>query len=304
MIHDHLTRNLYGYGPNPPDPQWPNDARVAVSFVLNVEEGGENTVLNGDPRSEIYLTETPGGAPFEGARDLSTESIFEYGSRAGFWRVMRLFERRGIHFTSWAIGRAVELTPAFAVAMNDAGHEVASHSWRWINYRDVPEAEERDHIRRTVETIRATCGVRPVGWYTGRLSERTRKLVVEEGGFLYDSDSYADDLPYYERVAGKPHLIVPYTLDANDMKFSVYPGFSSGEGYFNYLKDAFDVLYREGETAPKMMSIGLHCRLVGRPGRFAALERFVDHVLGHPRVWVARRRDIAEHWLKVHPAKG
>ncbi|MBM3622497.1 MAG: allantoinase PuuE [Alphaproteobacteria bacterium] len=302
MALNYLARDLYGYGPKTPDPQWPGGARIAVSFVLNYEEGGENTVLNGDPGSEVYLTEVPGGQPFVGQRDLSTESVYEYGSRAGFWRILRLFAQRKINFTSWAVGRALELNLAAGRAMIEAGHEVASHGYRWINYKDFGEAEERDHMHMAIRAIEAACGKRPVGWYTGRFSDHTLRLVVENGGFLYSSDSYADDLPYYVRVEGAPHLIVPYTLDVNDMKFAVPPGFSAGEGWFNYMKDAFDTLYAEGVAgAPKMMSIGLHCRLAGRPGRAAALARFMDHVLSHERVWVATREQIARHWLTVHP---
>jgi putative urate catabolism protein len=304
MLRDHLSRDLVGYGAHPPDPQWPGNARIAVSFVLNVEEGGENTVLNGDPGSEVYLTETPGGQPFMGARDLSTESVYEYGSRAGIWRIMRLFAERDIHFTSWAVGRALELNPAAGKAMAEAGHEVASHGWRWINYKDMSEADERDHLQRAIRAIEQSCGRRPVGWYTGRLGPNSLRLVVEEGGFLYSSDSYADDLPYWVRVGAAPHLIIPYTLDVNDMKYAVAPGFTSGEAWFSYMRDAFDLLYAEGATAPKMMSIGLHCRLAGRPGRAPALARFMDHVLNHDRVWVATREQIARHWMKAHPAPG
>ena len=301
-MHNHLDRNLIGYGANPPDPQWPGDARIAVSFVLNYEEGGENTVLNGDAGSKVRLTEVAGLTPVVGGRDLSTESIFEYGSRAGFWRILRLFDERGLKFTSWAVGRALELNPAAGKAMADAGHEVASHGWRWIHYRDFSEADEREHMRKAIAMIEKTAGKRPVGWYTGRLSQHTLKLVVEEGGFLYSSDSYADDLPYWVRAAGKPHLVIPYTLEVNDMKFAVAPGYSAAEGWFQYMKDSFDVLYAEGTSAPKMMSIGLHCRLAGRPGRAAALAKFMDYVLSHQRVWVARREEIAHHWIKVHPA--
>lgn len=303
MAVDHLQRDLVGYGRTPPDPQWPGNARVCVSFVLNYEEGGENTVLNGDPGSEVYLTEVPGGTPLLGARDLSTESVYEYGSRAGFWRILRLFEARGLHFTSWAVGRALDLVPAAGQAMAAAGHEVASHGWRWINYKDFSEADERDHMQRAIAAIERTAGRRPVGWYTGRFSPHTLKLVVEDGGFLYSSDSYADDLPYWVRVGGQPHLIVPYTLDVNDMKFAVAPGFTAGDGWFHYMKDAFDMLYAEGAKAPKMMSVGLHCRLAGRPGRAASLARFLDYVQSHQRVWVARREDIARHWMAVHPAR-
>ncbi len=298
---NHPHRDLIGYGPHPPHARWPGDARIAVSFVLNYEEGGENTVLNGDPGSETYLTETPGGQPVVGARDLSTESVYEYGSRAGFWRIMRLFAARRLHFTSWAVGRALEFNPPAGRAMADAGHEVASHGYRWINYRDMSEADERDDMHRAVAAIEQATGHKPVGWYTGRLGANTLKLIVENGGFLYSSDSYADDLPYWVHVEGGAHLIVPYTLDVNDMKFAVAPGFTAGEGWFQYMKDAFDVLYAEGETSPKMMSIGLHCRMAGRPGRAAALARFMDYVQGHDRAWVATREQIARHWIATHP---
>lgn len=296
-----VYRDLIGYGDKPPDPQWPGNARLAVQFVLNYEEGGENTVLNGDAGSEVYLTEVPGGQPVTGGRELSVESQYEYGSRVGFWRILHLFAERKIHFTSYAVGLALERNPAAARAMVAAGHEIASHGHRWVNYQTVPEHIEREHMQKAIAAIEKTCGQRPLGWYTGRIGPNTRRLVVEEGGFLYDSDSYADDLPYWVEVAGKGHLVIPYTLDNNDMKFSVPPGFSSGAGYHDYLKDAFDVLYKEGSRHPRMMSIGLHCRLVGRPGRFAALERFVDYVLGHKNVWICRRVDIARHWRAIHP---
>ena len=298
-----VFRNLIGYGDNPPDPHWPGGAKLAVQFVLNYEEGGENTVLNGDPASEVYLTEVPGGNPRIGARDLSTESQYEYGARVGVWRILRLFAGRGLHFTCYGVGLALERNPAVARAMAEAGHEIASHGWRWIDYQNVSEEIEREHLHKCIATIERLTGQRPLGWYTGRISARTRALVAEEGGFLYDSDAYNDDLPYWVEIAGKGHLVIPYTLDNNDMKWAVPPGFSSGDGYFNYLKDAFDVLYREGERTPRMMSIGLHCRLVGRPGRFAALERFLDHVQSHQDVWICRRVDIARHWRQVHPFK-
>lgn len=305
MALNYLARDFYGYGPKTPDPQWPGGARIAVSFVLNYEEGGENTVLNGDVGSEVYLTEIPGGTPLVGERDYATESAYEYGARAGFWRILRAFAQRNIHFTSWAVGRALELNPAAGRAMIEAGHEVASHGHRWINYKDFSEAEERDHMHLAIRATEAACGKRPIGWYTGRFSQHTLKLVVENGGFLYSSDSYADDLPYYVRVEGAPHLILPYTLDNNDMKFAVPPGFTSGGDWFNHMKDAFDVLYAEGVSgAPKMMSIGMHCRLAGRPGRTAALARFMDHVLSHERVWVATREQIARHWMSVYPPPG
>ncbi|HWL79963.1 MAG TPA: allantoinase PuuE [Roseomonas sp.] len=297
-------RDFFGYGPNPPDPQWPGGARLALSFVLNYEEGGENTVLNGDPGGEIYLNETPGGNPVLGARDIGKESQFDYGARAGVWRVLRLFAERSLKLTVYGVGRALELNPAVGRAFAEAGHEVASHGWRWINYQEVDEATERQHIAQSVETIERLVGRRPVGWYTGRISPQTRRLVAEHGGFLYDSDAYDDDLPYYVTVAGKPLLIIPYTLDNNDMKFAVPPGFTANDGYTQHLRDAFDFLREEGRTAPKMMSVGLHCRLVGRPARAAALARFLDHVVACPDVWVATREEIARHWLEVHPPAG
>jgi putative urate catabolism protein len=301
-MHNHLERNLIGYGPHPPDPQWPNEARIAVSFVLNYEEGGENTILNGDVGSEVYLTETPGGVPLQGARDLSTESIYEYGSRAGFWRILRLFAERGMRFTSWSVGRALELNPAAGKAMAEAGHEVASHGWRWIDYKNFTLEQELDHVEKVVKAIRESTGKAPVGWYTGRFGMNTLKAVVQHGGFLYSSDSYSDDLPYWVRVEDTPHLVIPYTLDVNDMKFAVAPGHGHGDGWLQAMKDAFDVLYAEGARSPKMMSVGLHCRLAGRPSRAATLARFLDYVASRPKVWVATREEIARHWMKAHPA--
>jgi putative urate catabolism protein len=302
-MHNYLDRNLHGYGPNPPDPQWPGGARIAVSFVLNYEEGGENTILNGDAASETFLSETPGGIAIQGGRDLSIESMYEYGSRAGFWRILRLFGERNMHFTSWAVGKALELNPAAGKAMADGGHEVASHGWRWINYKDFTLEQELDHMKQAVKAIKDTAGKPPVGWYTGRFGMNTLKALIEHGGFLYSSDSYADDLPYWVSVEGTPHLILPYTLEVNDMKFAVAPGFTSGEHWFQYMKDAFDMLYAEGAQAPKMMSIGMHCRLAGRPGRAVALARFLDYVASRKDAWVATREEIARHWMKVHPAK-
>lgn len=297
---DPYPRDLLGYGPNPPDPKWPGGARVALSLVLNYEEGGENTVLNGDAGSELYLHEVPGGSPILGDRNRTVETQFDYGARAGVWRVMRLFAARRMRFTVYGVGRALELNPTVARAFTEAGHEVASHGWRWIDYHNMSEAQERAEIERCVETIARLCGKPPVGWYTGRISPRTRRLVAEHGGFLYDSDSYDDDLPHYVDVAGTPRLIIPYTLDANDMKFAVPPGFSAPGGFEQYLRDGLDLLRREGG---RMMSIGLHCRLVGRPGRAAALERFLDHVAQCGDVWVATREEIARHWLATHPPR-
>jgi putative urate catabolism protein len=294
-------RDLVGYGRDPPSAAWPNRARLALSFVLNYEEGGEASILHGDPASEVYLHEVPGSTPRVGARDLNVESVYEYGARAGFWRLLRLFAERRLTLTVYAVGMALERNPAAGRAMVEAGFEVASHGWRWIDYHDVPEHEERADVQRAIEAIERVTGQRPVGWYTGRISPRTRRLVVEAGGFLYDSDSYADDLPYWVEVEGKPHLVVPYTLDNNDMKFAIQNGFDHGESFFQYLRDAFDVLYAEGMARPKMMSVGLHCRLAGRPGRAAALIRFLDYARGHDGIWITTRAEIARHWHRHHP---
>jgi putative urate catabolism protein len=295
-------RDLKGYGQSPPNPEWPQAARVALQIVLNYEEGGENSILHGDAASEAFLSEIIGAQPLIGVRHMNMESIYEYGSRAGFWRLMRLFQSRRIPVTVFAVAMALQRHPEAAAAMVEAGHEIASHGWRWIDYQYMDEKDEREHIRLAIDAIEKVSGQRPLGWYTGRVGPNTRRLVAETGGFLYDADSYADDLPYWVTVAGKPHLIVPYTLDANDMRFATAQGFNAGDQFFAYLRDSFDVLYREGENQPKMMSIGLHCRLVGRPGRIAALERFLDHVQRHDRVWICRRVDIARHWRAKHPA--
>ncbi len=295
-------RDLKGYGANPPHPRWPNGARVAVSFVLNFEEGGERSLLHGDRESETYLYEVVGLTPRKRKRDESVESVYEYGMRAGFWRIMRLFGERKLPFTSYAVGMAVARNPEAAKAMAEAGHEIASHGWRWYDYQNVSLAEERKHMKLAIETIARICGERPVGWYTGRVSSNTRRLVVEEGGFLYDSDAYSDDLPYWLTVGGKGHLVIPYTLDNNDMKFGTAQGFNQGDDFFTYLRDAFDVHYAEGlQGRASMMSVGLHCRLLGRPGRMRGLQRFLDHVQAHEGVWVARRIDIARHWQALHP---
>ena len=298
-------RDLIGYGRNPPHARWPGNARVAVQFVLNYEEGGENSVLHGDPGSEQFLSEII-GAPAYPDRHLSMESIYEYGSRAGVWRILREFERRGLPLTVFGISMALERHPDLTRAFVELGHEIACHGWRWIHYQDAEESVERDHLRRGVEILRELTGHAPLGWYTGRDSPNTRRLVVEHGGFRYDSDYYGDDLPFWSQVGttdGRhvPHLVVPYTLDANDMRFASPQGFNTAQHFFDYLRDSFDVLYAEGEESPKMMSIGMHCRLLGRPGRFAALQRFLDHIERHDRVWVARRIDIADHWIAHHP---
>ncbi|MEZ5666657.1 MAG: allantoinase PuuE [Alphaproteobacteria bacterium] len=304
MTESSYPRDLIGYGPNPPQADWPGGARIAVQFVLNYEEGGENSVLHGDPASETFLSEIVGALPVHGMRHVSMESLYDYGSRVGVWRILKLFARKQVPLTIFAVGMAAERHPEAIRAMVADGHEICSHGWRWINYQYVPEAVERDHIRRAVEALDRAAGGPPLGWYTGRTSPNTRRLVVEHGGFLYDADDYNDDLPHWVAVDGTPHLVVPYTLDVNDMRFAAIQGFNSGEQYFNYLKDSFDVLYEEGAETPRMMSIGLHCRLVGRPGRIAALERFIDHVLAHDRVWCCRRIDIARHWRARHPYAG
>jgi allantoinase len=293
-------RDMVGYGPSPPDPRWPGGARVAVQFVLNYEEGAERCVLDGDPACETFLSEMASPAPFT-ARHMSMESLYEYGSRVGVWRLLRIFERRKLPLTVFGVALALERNPEATAAFVAAGHEVASHGLRWISYQDVDEKTERDHLARAVATIERLTGSKPLGWYTGRDSPNTRRLVVEHGGFLYDSDSYADELPYWQVVNGKPHLIVPYTLDCNDMRFASSQGFAQGEDFFVYLRDTFDTLYREGEHAPRMMSVGLHCRLAGKPGRSGALERFLDHVQRHDRVWICRRVEIARHWAATHP---
>ncbi|MDH4873461.1 allantoinase PuuE [Pseudomonas sp. BN515] len=288
-------RDLAGYGGKPPHPHWPGDARVALQFVLNVEEGAESCVLNGDPQSEAYLHELPGRPARIGERDLSVEGLYEYGSRAGVWRILDLFAERGLPLTAFAVGRALELTPQIGHALRAGGHEVAGHGYRWLDYRDVPEDEERRHIRLTIELIERICGRRPLGWYTGRVSANTRRLLREEGGFLYSSDAYNDDLPYWLPGA-PPHLVIPYTLVNNDARYLMPHGFASGEDFFQQLKDAFDCLWLEGARQPKMMSVGLHGRISGHPARATALVRFLDHVQRHEGVWVCRREEIARHW--------
>jgi len=306
---DDYPRDMIGYGRNPPHPQWPGAARVALQFVLNYEEGAENSVLHGDPASETFLSEIIGAAAFP-MRHMSMESLYEYGSRVGLWRLLRLFEERKLPLTVFGVAMALQRNPVAVAAFRELGHEIACHGLRWISYQNVDEATERAHMREAVDIIRELTGAPPLGWYTGRDSPNTRRLVVEHGGFAYDADNYGDDLPFWERVAFRdaegqqqslPHLVVPYTLDTNDMRFAAMQGFNSGEQFFAYLRDSFDVLYREGETTPRMMSVGLHCRLAGRPGRAAALERFLDYVLAHDRVWVCRRIDITRHWRATQP---
>jgi putative urate catabolism protein len=304
-VSDHYPRDLIGYGRRPPHADWPGNARIAVQFVLNYEEGGENSVLHGDAGSERFLSEIVGAESYP-ARHMSMESIYEYGSRVGAWRIFEEFERRGLPFTLFAVAMALQRNPEFARACVGAGHEIAAHGWRWIHYQDIAPEIEREHLARAVSVLRDLTGAAPLGWYTGRDSPNTRRLVVEHGGFLYDSDYYGDELPFWTRVTTStaiavPHLIVPYTLDANDMRFATVQGFHTAEQFFVYLRDSFDVLYAEGERTPRMLSVGMHARLLGRPGRFIALQRFLDHVQRHEKVWVARRLDIARHWIARHP---
>ena len=295
-------RDLVGYGATPPDPKWPGRARIALQFVLNYEEGGENSVLHGDAASETFLSEIVGAQAFVGQRHMSMESLYEYGSRVGVWRMLKLFRRYNIPLTIFAVAMAMERNPAVVEAFMQAGHEIANHGLRWINYQDVPLKVEREHMRRAIEIQKRLTGERPFGWYTGRTSPNTRRLVVEDGGFEYDADDYSDDLPWYDTRYGKPQLVVPYTLDANDMRFLAVQGFNSGEQFYAYLKDSFDALYAEGRDTPRMMSVGLHCRIAGKPGRIFALERFLRYVSKKPGVWFARRIDIARHWAKRYPA--
>jgi putative urate catabolism protein len=290
-------RDLRGYGRNPPDPRWPGNARVAVQFVVNFEEGGENNILHGDRASEAFLSDVLGAQPWPGQRHANIESMFEYGSRAGFWRLWRMFTERNLPATVFGVATALQRNPDVVAAMKEAGWDIASHSLKWIEHKDMSEAQERNEIAEAIRVHTAATGARPLGWYTGRSSINTLRLLMEAGGLLYICDSYADDLPYWIRSRGsKPHLVIPYTLDANDMRFVNAQGFGGGDEFLTYLKDSFDVLYREGETAPKMMSVGLHCRVVGRPGRAAALMRFLDYIGQHERVWVPTRLQIAQHW--------
>ncbi|MFF2551627.1 allantoinase PuuE [Nocardia sp. NPDC058058] len=294
-------RDMVGYGPNPPHPHWPGEANIAVNFVLNYEEGGENNVLDGDAGSETFLSDIVPAQAFPN-RHLSMETIYEYGSRAGLWRVLRLFEQRDIPLTIFGVARALERNPEAVAAFKRLGHEIACHGLRWISYQMSDAETERKHMEEAVDIITRLFGAPPRGWYTGRDSPQTRELVVEHGGFAYDSDSYADDLPYWVKVGEHDQLVVPYTLETNDMRFSSPAGFANGDEFFAYLRDAFDVLYAEGEAgAPKMLSVGLHCRIVGKPARAKSLERFLDYVQSHDKVWLTRRIDIADHWRKVHP---
>ena len=300
MPETSYPRDLVGYGRNPPHPRWPDGARICVQFVINYEEGGENNILHGDRASEAFLSEIVGAQPWLGQRHMSMESIYEYGSRAGFWRLWRMFTQRDLPVTVYGVATALRRNPEAVAAMKEAHWEIASHGLKWIDYRDFSAEEERAHMKEAIRIHTEVTGERPLGWYTGRTSEHTNRLVAEEGGFLYSADSYADELPYWEQHGDRQQLIVPYTLDTNDMRFATPQGFNSGDQFFAYLKDSFDTLYTEGETSPKMMSVGLHCRLAGRPGRAAALARFLDYIGSHENVWVARRIDIAHHWIRHH----
>ena len=296
------SRNMVGYGSKGPKVEWPNNARIALQIVLNYEEGAENCIINGDKHSEVFLSEIIGAQPVKG-RHINMESLYEYGSRSGFWRLHKLFQEKKIPITIFGVGMALEKNPEICKAIKNANYEVASHGWRWIDYQSVKKSEEKKHMKLVIKKIKEIFGERPLGWYTGRCSPNTRDLVFEEGGFLYDSDSYSDDLPYWEIRKKKKQLIIPYTLDNNDMRFVANQGFNTGDHFFTYLKDSFDALYEEGKTNPKMMSVGLHCRLVGRPGRIRSLKRFLEYVLSHEDVWICKRIDIAKHWIKNYPIK-
>ena len=301
MSDETYPRNLSGYGGTPPDPQWPGNARIALQFVLNYEEGGENCILHGDAASEAFLSEIVGAQPYAACRHMNMESLYEYGSRAGYWRLYRLFREYDLPVTVFAVAMALERNPSVIESMQEAGWEIASHGYRWIDYQFVEEAVEREHLERAVAVHERLTGERPLGWYLGRCSPNSHRLAAEYGGFLYNADSYADDLPYWDHACGEPQLMVPYTLDVNDMRFATPQGFNTGRQFCDYLKDTFDELYREGAESPKMMSVGLHCRLAGRPGRTAALREFLEHVIEHDAVWIARRIDIARHWREAHP---
>ena len=290
-------RDMVGYGAKKLKVKWPNNARIALQIVLNYEEGAENCVLHGDKHSEVFLSEIIGAQPVKG-RHINMESLYEYGSRSGFWRLHKLFQEKKIPITIFGVGMALEKNPEICKAIKNANYEVASHGWRWIDYQSVKKSEEKKHMKLAIKKIKEIFGERPLGWYTGRCSPNTRDLVFEEGGFLYDSDSYSDDLPYWEFKNKKKQLIIPYTLDNNDMRFATNQGFNTGDHFFTYLKDSFDALYEEGKTSPKMMSVGLHCRLIGKPGRIQSLKKFLDYILKHEDVWICKRIDIAKHWIK------
>ena len=291
------NRDMVGYGYNDFKVVWPNNARLAVQIVLNYEEGAENCVLNGDKQSEVFLSEIIGAQPIKG-RHINMESLYEYGSRRGFWRIHKLFQEKKIPITIFGVGMALEKNPEICKAIKISDYEVASHGWKWIDYQNIKKSEEKKHMKLAIQTHKKIFGERPQGWYTGRCSPNTRDLVFEDGGFLYDSDSYSDDLPYWEVRNKKKQLIIPYTLDNNDMRFATNQGFNTGDHFFTYLKDSFDALYEEGKTNPKMMSVGLHCRLIGKPGRIQSLKKFLDYITKHEDVWICKRIDIAKHWIK------
>jgi putative urate catabolism protein len=298
-------RDLVGYGRNPPHARWPGQARVAVQFVLNYEEGGENAVLHGDAASEQFLSEMFNPAAYPD-RHMTMEGIYEYGSRVGVWRILREFEKRQLPLTVFGVSTALQRHPELTAALREMGHEIACHGWKWIHYQNIDEATEREHMRLAMDILQKMTGERPTGWYTGRDSPNTRRLVADDGGFEYDSDYYGEDLPFWMKVRRTdgqvvPHLVVPYTLDVNDMRFALPQGYSHADPFFQYMRDTFDALYAEGDEAPKMMSVGMHCRLLGRPGRIVALQKFLDHIARHERVWVCKRIDIARHWKQVHP---
>ena len=300
MSEQNYPRDLVGYGGNPPQVNWPGGARIAVQFVINYEEGAENCVLHGDDASEAFLSEIVGAASYVGQRHMNMESLYDYGARAGFWRLHRLFSAKKIPLTVFGVAMALQRNPAVVDAMCEAEWEIASHGYRWIDYQSVDEKVEREHLQQAIEIHRTVTGERPLGWYLGRCGPNTHRLVAEEGGFVYNADTYCDDLPYWDQSFATPQLMMPYTLDANDMRFATPQGFNSGQQFYEYLKDTFDVLYAEGEQSPKMMSVGLHCRLAGRPGRTAALARFLDYIEAQTDVWIARRIDIANHWREHH----
>ncbi len=290
-------RNMIGYGSKDKKIRWPNNAKIAVQIVLNYEEGAENCVLNGDKNSEVFLSEIIGAQPIKG-RHINMESLYEYGSRRGFWRLHKIFKQKKIPVTIFGVGMALAKNPQICKALMSSNYEVASHGWRWIDYQNIKKPEEKKHMKMAINTHTKIFGKRPQGWYTGRCSPNTRDLVFEDGGFLYDSDSYSDDLPYWETRNNKKQLIIPYTLDNNDMRFATNQGFNTGDHFYSYLKDSFDALYEEGKTHPKMMSVGLHCRIIGKPGRIQALKKFLDYIKKHKNVWICKRVDIAKHWIK------
>ncbi|WP_321469495.1 allantoinase PuuE [Halarcobacter sp.] len=304
MINNNYPRDLIGYSNNPINPKWPNNAKVALQFVLNYEEGAENCVLHGDEASEIFLSEMNNPQAFYNQRHKSMESLYEYGSRVGVWRILELFKDFDIPLTIFAVAMALQRNPKLAEYLALNNYDICSHGYRWINYQTIEESIERDHLYKSIEVLEKMIGTRPLGWYTGRDSENTRKIVVEEGGFLYDSDAYNDDLPYFApEITTKEHLVIPYTMDNNDMRF-VFGGFSYSDQFYNYLKDSFDALYLEGSKTPKMMSIGMHCRILGKPGRIMAMRRFLEYVKGFDDVWFATRGDIANHWIDNFSSKG